>query len=99
MNKIEDIINILVNKCDDSLSLRGYKEYIQENLGEAIDVVKHDGCIFDLDNIIHLKEVMEISISYEMYMCIDSHYDCSLLEIGIEDKEELFSVLNDYINL
>lgn len=96
MNKVEDIIKRFVKTCDARLSNPGYKEYIREHLGEAIDVAKHKGCLLDLDNIVHLKETMEMNISYEMYSYIDSCFDCSLLDV--EDKKEFFDVLEDYIN-
>lgn len=96
MNKIEGIIKSLVETCDARLSNPGYKEYIKEHLGEAIDVAKHDGCLIDLDNIVYLKEQMGMNISYEMYSYIDSCFDCSLLDVEI--KEELFEVLEDYIS-
>lgn len=95
MKSINDIINNLVETCDAYLSNPGYEEYIREHLGEAIDVAKHNGCLLDLDNIVYLKEMLGINVSYELYSYIDSCYDCSLLEV--EDKEELFSLLEGYI--
>ncbi len=96
MNKIEGIIKNLVETCDARLSNPGYEEYIKEHLGEAIDVAKHDGCLIDLDNIVYLKEVLGMNVSYKMYSYIDSCFDCSLLDVEI--KEEFFEVLEDYIS-
>ena len=92
----ENIINFLVERCDRYLSNPGYQDYIKENLGEALDVMKHNGSMIDLDNIVHLKDILSINVSYEMYSYIDGNYDCSLLEIN--DKAELFSILSNYIN-
>jgi DNA integrity scanning protein DisA with diadenylate cyclase activity len=82
-----NIINELVEKCDNRLSNLGYKDYIEENIGEALDVVKHGGNLYDLDNIIHLKDIMRMSVSYELYSYINSHYDDSVLELGEENRE------------
>lgn len=97
MKLAEGIIKELVSTCDARLSNPGYEGYIKEHLGEALDVAKHDGCLIDLDNIVYLKEVLGINVSYELYSYIDSCYDCSLLEV--ENKEELFTVLRGYIRL
>lgn len=93
-----NIIKSLAEKCADKLS-SDYESYILENLGESIEVVKHDGCILDLDRILLLKEIMGISISWEVYQFIDGYFDDEdLLEFAANDKEELLRVLDGYIS-
>lgn len=89
-----NIIKSLAEKCADKLS-SDYESYILENLGESIEVVKHDGCI----RILLLKEIMGISISWEVYQFIDGYFDDEdLLEFAANDKEELLRVLDGYIS-
>lgn len=77
------------------LSSQGYADYVLVHLGEAVDVVRHDNCLMDLDNIIHLREVLGFNVSHELYSYIDSQYDDSLLEIT--DWKELMEHVWKYV--
>lgn len=88
-------INRLTKCLEKSLLSCGYEEYILQHIGDSIDVVRHGGCLIDLDNIVHLEEVLGFNVSYELYSYIDSQYDDSLLEI--EDKKELMKHVWKYI--
>lgn len=89
----------IVNYIDDNLLMKGNKEYIYNNLGNAIDVIHNGGSMLELDHIVCLQELLGFNISYELYSFIASKIDESLLEIcnDIKNKETLLEYCKEYV--
>lgn len=87
----------LVDVMDAAFSLPGYKDYINENFGVALDVAHDGNCMSDLDCIVHLSKLLGFKVSYNLYCYIDNHYDESLLELTKEDLPELWKIIDSYI--
>lgn len=76
-----------------------YREYIEKHLGEAIDVAKHHGSLFDLDQILHLKDLLGITVSYDLYHYINGKLDdLAPVDLGLEDRVELYTWVIEYAN-
>ena len=87
----------LVEVMDAALSLPGYKDYIDENFGAALDVAHDGNCMSDLDCIVHLSKLLGFKVSYGLYCYIDNCYDESLLELTKEDLPQLWKIIESYI--
>jgi len=71
--------------------------YAEGNPMEAIEVASAGGCLPDMDDMIHLKEILGFPITYAMFSYFEKHYDGSLMELGKEDLPALYWLLNDYV--
>lgn len=72
-------------------------EYLELNASEAVEVAKNGGDIYDLDNMLHLRELLGFSVSYNLYHYIDNHYDGGILELEKEDFPALVWLVEDYV--
>ena len=82
--------------CYNDLMENDY-EYAKSNPLEAIECVVNNGCMIDFDNMVYLKELLGIDISYDLYSFIDKHYDGGLMELDKSDLPYLKWLINDYI--
>lgn len=71
--------------------------YAESNPLEAIECAVNNGCMIDFDNMVYLKELLGIDISYDLYSFIDKHYDGGLMELDKSDLPYLKWLINDYI--
>ena len=94
----------ILEQLDQRLCLPGYKDYIQENFAEALEVVHNGGNMYDLDGIVAIEKILGFRISYGLYSVIDSQFDedVSIAELcenadkeTIEKIEELLAAYLD----
>lgn len=71
--------------------------YAESNPMETIEVASHNGDLYDLDNMVAIKDIINIPITYELYNHIGAHYDGSLLELEKEDLPQLEWLIEDYV--
>lgn len=79
------------------LSENDMYNYVEENLTEAIECAKLEGNLYDLDYMIHLKKLLNMSISYKLYSYIDDKYDGSILELDEKDINMIRQWIVEYV--
>lgn len=92
----EQIIEELVNKIEYASE---YKDYIESNIFESIEVAKNNGNLYDLDGIIHLENLLNSHISYEFYHYVNGNIDDSIMELTERDVPRLMMFLATYAGI
>jgi len=92
----EQIIEELANKIEYASE---YKDYIESNIFESIEVAKNKGNIWDLDGIIHLENLLNSHISYEFYHYVNENTDDSIMDFTKEDVPRLMMFLATYAGI
>ena len=73
-----------------------YKEYFMSHPLEFAECSRHNGCLTDFDWMIHLKELLNMPISWDLYHYIDGKYPESLMDLEKEDYAMLMQWVNEY---
>ena len=71
--------------------------YAESNPMEAIEVASHNGALFDLDDMVNIKNIVGFPITFDLYRHINTHYDGSLMELDKEDLPQLEWLIEDYV--
>ena len=88
----------ICSRIDSWESVLGHNyDYASSNPLEAIECSKNRLCVTDMDNMVHIKELIGFPVTYEQYSFIDRHYDGSIMELDEESIPHLRWLLMDYI--
>lgn len=98
MNEIRDR---LLDKIEKQFALRGYRDYIDSHFGEALEVLKNDGSIYDLDNIVNLQSILGFHVSYDLYHYMNNrceeYYYVNISELSRKDYGLVISMCREYV--